>query len=345
MLQLHEPGVTLPGPHRSFVAAEGSSVAVGLAKPNGWFFVWMVVVCVASGALRAGESDLLVPLPGQQVSDPARRADVSGPAWPSDSSSFQAPDPAARLGPPQYAYPADTAPRGLSERTIESGWYTRIDYFHWNERLDQSDFVNEYGPLSTLGYTRRVGPERFRAELFGGTVYYLGAAQFDDGTTEPLDSTTNYLGLRGEYEVLIEPAWWPAVRLLLGIGSRFWFRDLRDDVTDSGAVVMGYRESWWTFYPYAGIETKRPTGTGPAFFGAGRIGFTPLTYERVSWFDVTLYPQCGIMGQLEGGLRWRRLDLSAYFEAMTWGQSAVVREIMQPASRMYTVGLKAGLSF
>ncbi len=50
----------------------------------------------------------------------------------------------------QYQYqvappaPPAAAP-AFAERFRESSWYTRIDYFHWNERLDDADFVNEYG--------------------------------------------------------------------------------------------------------------------------------------------------------------------------------------------------------
>ena len=61
------------------------------------------------------------------------------------------------------------------DRTIESTWYFRQETFHWNERLGGADFVNEYGPLSTLGYQHRSGIERFRFEIFGGTEAYYEA--------------------------------------------------------------------------------------------------------------------------------------------------------------------------
>jgi len=37
-------------------------------------------------------------------------------------------------------------------------------------RMDGQDFVNEDGPLVTLSYVRHIGLERFRVELFGGSV-------------------------------------------------------------------------------------------------------------------------------------------------------------------------------
>jgi hypothetical protein len=231
------------------------------------------------------------------------------------------------------------------DRFRESTWYARIDYYHWNERLDGEDFVNESGPLMTLGYVHRVGSERFRFELFGGTVDYKGGAQFDDGTVETLNSTTDYIGLRGEYDLLWDPDSWPRVTFLAGIGTRFWVRVLPDDVTASGATVWGYQETWWTIYPYLGVETRRTPHADLELYASGRIGFTPLTFQFVSFDDVVLHPKTGLTGQLEVGLRGETFHLAAFAEAMSWGESGVVREVLQPASRMFTVGMKTGFSF
>lgn len=252
-------------------------------------------------------------------------------------------------GPPRSTSSAslrdDTYASEFATRLVESTWYTREEYFHWNERFDRADFVNEYGLLITLGYQRRVGAERYRAELFGGTMHYDGGAQFEDGSTEPLTSKTGYLGLRGEYDFLIEPDWLPKTSLLLGVGTRFWFRDLRDGLTESGVPVTGYQEMWWTIYPYLGAETRRVLGNGPEFYISSRIGCTALTYEHATFFDAVLYPKTGITGQLEAGLRGRHFFCSAISEVLTWRQSAVARGALQPESTLFTVGLKAGVNF
>ena len=70
--------------------------------------------------------------------DRAAVTDLSGPAN-------------AACVPPDIAMPA------LGNRLIESTWYTRVDYFNWNEHSTGSDDVNEYGTLLTFGYMRRVG--------------------------------------------------------------------------------------------------------------------------------------------------------------------------------------------
>lgn len=228
---------------------------------------------------------------------------------------------------------------------VESTWYTREEYFHWREKFGGEDFVNEYGLLLTLGYQRRVGPERYRAELFGGTMHYDGGAQFDDGTSEPLESKTGYLGLRGEYDFLIEPDWLPKTSLLIGLGTRFWFRDLRDGVTESGVPVVGYQEMWWTIYPYLGLETRRVVAQGPELFVSSRIGCTAMTYEHATFFDAVLYPKTGLTGQLEAGFRGQHFFCSAISEVFAWRQSAIARGALQPESTLFTVGLRAGVNF
>ena len=180
--------------------------------------------------------------------------------------------------------------RRLSSGRSQSTWYFRQEAFYWNERSDGRDFVNEYGPLSTVGYLHRNGFERFRMELFGGTMAYDGGAQYDDGSGnevyEPYHQSngTNYLGVRGEYDLLIEPACWSRVRAVVGVGTRFWIRDLHDAVTPSGDEVYGYQEDWWTFYPYIGLETKESDEPGWQFFASARFGLTPLTYQYATGF-------------------------------------------------------------
>ena len=302
---------------------------------------------IASAPATAG-------LPAPASTPPPGTVPGSAPGYPTApprgtvlSSVLQPQSPAAQSS-------AELSRSIFTDRLVESTWYARVDYFHWNERLDGADFVNEDGTLVTLGYTRRIGIERFRVELFGGGVNYDGATQADDGSSEPLKSTTNYLGVRGEYDLMLEPDWWPQVSFFVGVGTRFWIRSLPNDMLPSGDVIQGYQETWWTVYPYVGIEKRRVAQDGIEWFCGGRIGCTPVTFEHATLFDVVLHPRPGITGQLEAGLRGKRFHLSAFFEAMTWEQSHSVQflddtgnwsEVLQPASRQVTVGIKSGFSF
>jgi hypothetical protein len=283
------------------------------------------------------------PAPATAQPDPnARTYDAGQTSWVAPTGS-----PA----PPPVVVPPST------DNSREATWYYRLDSFYWNERGGGVDFVNEYGPISTVGYVRRSGVERYRFELFGGTVAYDGAAEYVDDQGQPQSEPyhqsfgTNYLGGRTEYDLLIEPASWSKARLVLGVGTRFWMRDLQDAITPD-LFVSGYQEFWWTLYPYVGLETKDSNEPGPQFFGSVRVGVTPLTVQYATLTDPdylragsVVYPRCGVTGQMELGVRFQKFSASAFLEAFTWGESAVVGDSYQPASRMLTLGGKLGYTF
>jgi hypothetical protein len=228
---------------------------------------------------------------------------------------------------------------------VQASWYTRVEYFHWNERIGSTDFVNEDGTLFTLGYSRQIGIERFRAELFGGDVHYDGYAQLDPGLVS-MTSNTGYLGLRGEYEMVLAPAVWEGrFALLMGVGSRFWIRDLHDASDSQGDPVQGYQESWWTMYPYLGLETHRRLGSDLDFYSESRIGTTASTYEFASIGYRPLWPKAGLLANTEIGLRGSWFFIAARAEVMTWAQSSVVQDAYQPNSLMVTAGGRLGILF
>jgi hypothetical protein len=125
-----------------------------------------------------------------------------------------------------------------------------------------------------------------------------------------------------------------------------WVRDLPNAFTLDGGFVLGYQETWWTIYPYIGLESKPDRQAEIEWYGRSRIGLSALTLESV---DVTpaviLYPRSGMTGQAEGGLRGQRLFAGAFFEFLGWSQSGVKRYTLQPDSKMLTVGLKTGVHF
>ena len=203
--------------------------------------------------------------------------------------------------------------------------------------------------MLTFGYMRRVGIERFHAAVFGATMQYKGSGEFEDDygnyTEEPLSSATGYLGVLAEYDLHIEPDCCPNLSFFVGVGTRFWIRDLKDGITDYGHLSYGYQEFWWTFYPYLGVEKKRSLDGSWEFYYAGRIGCTAMTYQYATWGGVALYPKAGLTGQLECGLRGRSVFVSVFTEVLSWGQSDVVEGFFQPDSRQFTIGLKTGFCF
>ena len=138
--------------------------------------------------------------------------------------------------------------------------------------------MNEFGVLYTFGYVHRSGPERLRGEVFGGTMSYSGAL-VTPTKVNPFTSSDSIIGVRGEYEYIWNPAAPPWPSLFLGVGTRFWIRDIRDGTDALGHIVTMGPETWWTFYPYIGLEKAWAlTNTGLEVFTSGRLGCTAFTY-------------------------------------------------------------------
>ena len=180
---------------------------------------------------------------------------------------------------------------------------------------------------------------------------------FDQTSTAVDDLNTGYLGLRGEYEIVLAPAAWQGrVALLAGLGTRFWIRDLHDGSDDQGNQVPGYQETWWTIYPYLGLETHLPTGAD-GWYSESRIGTTALTYQFASTGSVVsdgqgplvrrrpLWPRPGVFANMEIGLRGPQFFIAARAEVMSWSPSSVVQDAYQPNSVMFTVGGRLGFMF
>ena len=145
--------------------------------------------------------------------------------------------------------------------------------------------------------------------------------------------------------VLAPAAWEGRVALLVGLGTRFWIRDLHDGSDDQGNPVYGYQETWWTMYPYLGLETHRRLGDDLDLYSESRVGTTALTYQFVSINDRPLWPKPGVFANTEIGLRGPRFFLAARAEVMTWSPSSVVQDSNQPNSVMFTAGGRLGFMF
>lgn len=233
-------------------------------------------------------------------------------------------------------------------RLYESTWYTRVDYFNWREFIDGAVFMENNGVVPTLGYEQRRRRQRLRAELFGGRTNYFAVLGGVDTS-----NVTDYLGLRGEYEVMFEPQTWRNNSLFAGIGTRFFVRSTPDILIDESVLVDGYQETWWTFYPYIGYERRRTMKPTWEAYYRTRVGVTAFTWEHVALNDVTLFPRANVIVISELGFRGPRWHISAYTEVMAWSASPKVLatdgeflyEIYQPASTNIMIGLKTGFSY
>jgi hypothetical protein len=227
---------------------------------------------------------------------------------------------------------------------------TRVDYFYWAEQVDDAPFMEDSGAMPTLGWQQRYGQQRYRAELFGGRVDYSAEIGGFDAA-----HVSDYLGLRGEYELMWEPASWEKFSFFGGIGTRFFVRSGPDFFLGPNETlpVNDYQESWWTFYPYVGAESRRTMKPKWEPYWRARIGVTAFTREHVAFADITVFPRANLTGQVELGFRGPKLFVGGFFEVMAWSQSPAVLafsdsfafEVRQPDSQNILVGLKSGLSY
>jgi hypothetical protein len=244
--------------------------------------------------------------------------------------------------------PKPIGPSPNATRLLESTWYARIDYFYWAEQVNSQPFMKNEGAMPTVGWQQRRGRQRYRAEVFGSSVDY-----FADMGGQDNSNVTDYLGLRGEYELMWEPETWEKFSFFTGVGSRFFVRSIPDVQLPSSLYVDGYQESWWTFYPYVGAERRRRMNDNWEAYWRARVGVTAYTREHIALDDVTLFPRANLTGQVELGFRGPRLFVSGFFEVMAWSRSPGVLDIVdpvvylvrQPDSQNVMVGLKSGWSY
>ena len=107
--------------------------------------------------------------------------------------------------------------------------------------------------------------------------------------------------------------------------------------------VQGYSETWFTFYPYIGFETRRDPTKAWEFYGRTRIGVTAwnFNYASLGPGDM-LYPRPGVTALLEEGIRNGNFTVTGWAEIFGWSRSGVHDGYLQPQSTMLTIGVKAG---
>jgi hypothetical protein len=251
-------------------------------------------------------------------------------------------EPAAADGEACGCNSCDCCPCSTCSDQIQSAWYTRVEYFHWNERDAGQDYVNEYGVLPTIGYFRRVNNQRLRLEFFGSQMRYAGQLiplGGGVGTPSVVRSFTNYIGGRAEYDFFFLPGMMRYFEFVGGLGLRIWDRDL---VSDNG--IQGYHELFVTVYPYVGIETLRNPELRIQPYARARIGVTAFNYEYVSSDPRrNLYPVANITGLCELGLRGERAFVSGYLESFTYKESPTTQGFGQPDSVWFTTGIQFGV--
>lgn len=224
------------------------------------------------------------------------------------------------------------------------GWFMQVDSFVWRESRKSTELLEETGPLFSVGYQSRQPKHRYRISMFGGNVDYNGCYFSYDGYHQ-LESSTSYVGGTIEYDFRWQFPSKPTTAIFVGIGSRLWSRTIKGAFANERTRVRGVRETWWTFYPRAGIDSCRQLGYGWQIYMSASLGLTAYTYELTDHDNTVLEPKSDLYGQAELSLRRNSIFVSLMLERIGWKESDVVDNILQPRSSMFTAGLAAGCQF
>jgi hypothetical protein len=324
-----------------------------------WLFLAIAVTLVVN---REARSDVTVMNAGKVV-PPA-----TAPELLAQNASYNTPTATnANLAPTNEPRPYNVNSRASAATNFEpsdsdivfaqdcyhSAWYGRIEYFEWGEQdANNSGIESSNGPMYALGWTHCFDPERVRLEFFGGDTPFKH--HFDD--LGWMKSDVNTFGFRGEYEYL-----WPIpleeitpAKGFLGLGTQVWFRDIKDLWSDRGELYSGWQETWWSVYPYAGLEDHWMLSDSVEVFALGRIGFTLWTYEHDTTVDMPpFHLRPNLIGQVQLGFRRNSFSAVLYFDVLTWSRSDGVHSDgvangyawYYPQTQMFTTGLQLGWNY
>lgn len=241
-----------------------------------------------------------------------------------------------------------------SVRAAEFRPFATISYLSWEETVDGDRLVSEDGPLWGAGIQLRHDLSTAmildaKLELFGGLVNYDGAVFDADGTSEPYDGETGYLGVSGDATLIfpVLPASAKAsAQPALGIGFHRWVREL-----DQGGDY-GYDETWTTIYLRGGLEAivfnDYADWYGQAFL------ILPLSNDEdvdnlglVGANAISLEPEKEPGLSLVIGRRNDRWDLALTLDYLHFGESDLDASglFFQPESEWLRLGARAGFSF
>jgi hypothetical protein len=243
----------------------------------------------------------------------------------------------------------------------EANLYSFIQHFTWQEfDRDGSRFLKESGSQYGMGGDLKLNllqggagalTLKGKQELFGGVVNYDG--QLQDGTPHSTDVT--YLGTLSEIDlgwaipyrnITVEP--------FSGISYRWWQRDLQG----SG----GYTEQWHSVSALLGARSQYELAKETRFFvtGAAKYPFSNRNsidnYPGVG--DIRLSPESEWSVIAEGGIKYRQLIASVYYENFIFPESRPVTRynayrtptagpsnFIQPRSESEIVGIRIGWAF
>lgn len=235
--------------------------------------------------------------------------------------------------------------------------YFSSRYFTWQEEEGGRRILKERGPLFAAGVVAESAVSssrlslRGRAELFGGQVWYKGETQAPD--SEPVRTQVGYIGVREELDVAFRSDFERGrFEPFLGLGHRWWLRDLQNSTSEAGTPVTGYTENWQTLYGRAGARGRFNFRSDLALFLEGGAKYPFYTGNSVDFSNsgvTTFYPRPRLSAFGEAGAAFRNARVSMTYEGFRFGRSPVRKvqgtSYLQPESSSDLIGLSVGWNF
>jgi hypothetical protein len=253
-----------------------------------------------------------------------------------------------------------TAGTGGTAQAAETEVYFKYGDFTWKEFDGTNRLLRESGALMGPGFSYfRETPDHLtvnpKAELFVGDVDYDGQVQ----SGEAAKTTVTYVGvtLQGDLgrrfgeSAYVEP--------FLGIGYRFWLRQIQDGRTASGQTAVGYTERWTSIYARLGLRGGVSISESAQVFAEAGVKLPYYNQNSValsggnSQSDFSLRPGLQSSFFAELGVKMRRLKGSLFYDGMRFSRSNPILMdtadgvfvITQPQSTSDTFGLMLGVTF
>ena len=241
--------------------------------------------------------------------------------------------------------------------------YGKVESFTFKEYKDGALFLEESGKIYGIGVTSKFNPFRqltlkVRGELFGGQVDY-------DGQTwggVPVKTNTNYLGfeIEGDAGWKFMVAEKTSVEPFVGLGYRWWLRNLENAIAADGTAAIGYTENWRSLYARLGVRGDHNLSKHVRLFAEGGVRL-PIQNKNTADLtvfglnEVTVEPGNKASVFAEAGLQFRFLKASVFYEGMRFSESPAVlvgvdpilgaMHVLQPESKADMFGARVGITF
>ena len=228
----------------------------------------------------------------------------------------------------------------------------RLQHFTWEEFDAQDNRLLEESGLIIGGLYEG---ERFQGnfgsrigfEVFGGSVNYDGQTQAGDKTK----TDTAYFGIAGSWD-LVPVTTLPSgshLKAYLGLGSRFWMRNIRHGTTESGETALGYTEYWTSFHGRLGVGADWPVAPDTELFTDLVLRIPIFAHNTVDLGNfgagsVTVEPDEQPAVTMRAGMRRQSLLVSVEYEALRFEASDPVRGLLQPRSEANLFSLIIGFT-